>query len=150
MPMAGTRVEAVKAIETAGAGKDGKKSKGESLENLAWVAYIWYPIIFWKKSFSMSTLFNSGNKVKAIHSTFAQELGLFIRPTDIGAQKIDNITLGTYGMIVAVFSVTDKANWVRFFEKIFLLANINPEVVLGMSFLTLSGADVNFLGRELR
>ena len=43
----------------------------------------------------------------------------------------------------------DKANWVRFFEKTFLVANINSEVVFGMSFLTLSGADVNFLGREL-
>ena len=30
------------------------------------------------------------------------------------------------------------------------MANISPEVVLGMLFLTLSGADVDFSGRELR
>ena len=31
--------------------------------------------------------------------------------------------------------MTDKANRVRFFEKTFLVANISPEVVLGMLFL---------------
>ena len=30
------------------------------------------------------------------------------------------------------------------------MANVSPEVVLGMPFLTLSGADVNFAGRKLR
>ena len=30
------------------------------------------------------------------------------------------------------------------------MANVSPEVVLGMPFLTLSGADVDFSGRELR
>ena len=44
----------------------------------------------------------------------------------------------------------DKANRVRFFKETFLVANINPKVVLGKLFLTLSGADVDFLGRELR
>ena len=29
------------------------------------------------------------------------------------------------------------------------MANVSPEVVLGMSFLTRSGADVHFLSREL-
>ena len=30
------------------------------------------------------------------------------------------------------------------------MANVSPEIVLGMLFLTLSSADVNFLDRELR
>ena len=33
-----------------------------------------------------------------------------MRPTDVGAQKIDSIMLDTYGMVVAAFSVTNKAN----------------------------------------
>ena len=53
-------------------------------------------------------------------------------------------------MVVAAFLVKNKANWVRFFEKIFLVTNISPKIVFGMSLLTLSGADVDFLGRELR
>ena len=42
-----------------------------------------------------------------------------------------------------------KANQVRFFEKTFLVANVGPEMVFVMLFLTLSRADVDFLGREL-
>ena len=44
----------------------------------------------------------------------------------------------------------DKANQERFFEVIFLVANVSPEVVFGMLFFTLSGANVDFLGRELQ
>ena len=53
-------------------------------------------------------------------------------------------------MVVAAFLMKDKANQVKFFEESFLIANISPEVVHGMPFLTLSGADVNFLGRKLQ
>ena len=69
---------------------------------------------------------------------------------DVGAKKIDGTMLDIYGMVVAAFSLTDKTNQVRFFEKTFLVANVSPKIVLGMPFLTLSGADVDFLGRELR
>ena len=57
--------------------------------------------------------------------------------------------LDTFGMVVIAFSVTDKANQVKFFEKTFLVANVSLEVVFGMLFFTLSNADVDFLGREL-
>ena len=36
---------------------------------------------------------------------------------DVRAQKTDGTTLDTYGMVVAAFLVTDKANRVRFFER---------------------------------
>ena len=54
--------------------------------------------------------------------------------------------LDTFGIIVSAFSVTKKANRVRFFEETFLVANVSLEEVLGMSFLTLSGADIDFAG----
>ena len=95
-------------------------------------------------------LINSGSEINAIYPTFAKQLGLPIRPSDVGAQKIDGTTLDTYGMVVAAFSVEDNANRVKFFEETFLVANISPEVVLGMSFLILSNADIDFSGRELR
>ena len=98
----------------------------------------------------LSALLNSGSEVNAMHPAFAERLGLVVRTTNVGAQKIDGTTLETYGMMVAVFSVTDQADRVRFFEEIFLVANVSPDVVLGMPFLTLSGADVNFPKRELR
>ena len=82
-------------------------------------------------------------EVNAIHPTLAKELGLPIRPTDIGVQKIDDTTLDTYEVVVAAFLVTDKINRVRFFEKTFLVANVSPEVVLDMPFLILSGTDID-------
>ena len=143
-------IEIVEAVETTGAIKEGKKSKGEYPENLAWVQYIRYPITFRKKSVPVLVLLDLGSKVNAIHLTFAKELSLSIRLTDVGIQKIDGIILDTFGMVVITFSVTDKANQVRFFKKSFLIANISPKVVFGMSFLNLNSTDVNFLDRKLR
>ena len=94
-------------------------------------------------------LFDSGNEVNAIHPAFAARLGLVVQATNIGAQNIDGTTLEIYGMVVAIFSVTDQANRVRFFKETFLVANVSPDVVFGMLFLILSGADVNFPKREL-
>ena len=94
----------------------------------------------------VQTLINSGSEVITIYPSFAKQLGLAIRPTDVGAQKIDGIMLNTHGIVVAAFSVVDKANQVRFFEKTFLVANVSPELVLGMLFLTSSGADIDFSG----
>ena len=116
--------------------------------NLARVSCICYPVNFGKKS--ILAFFDSGSEVNAVHLAFAKELGLSIRPTDVGVQKIDDTTLKTYGMVVIAFLVEDKARQIRFFEKTFLVADVSPEVVLGMPFLTFSGADVDFLGRELR
>ena len=57
--------------------------------------------------------------------------------------------LDTHEMLVEAFTVVNKAIWVRFFEETFVVANVSPEVVFGMPFLILSGADVDFLGWEL-
>lgn len=57
--------------------------------NLAQVLYIRYPVTIGNKSVPMSVLFHLGSKVNAIYTTFAKELGVSIRPTDVGVQKID-------------------------------------------------------------
>ena len=117
---------------------DGKNPRS----NLAWISYILYSINLRKKS--VSVLFHSGSKVNAVYLAVAKDLGLPIKLTDIRDKKIDNITLDTYGMVVAVFSLTNKATQVKFFEKTFLVVNIGPERFLEMFFLTLSGLDVDF------
>ena len=53
-------------------------------------------------------------------------------------------------MVVIAFLIINKANWVKFFEETFLVANISLDVVFRMSFLTLSDTNVDFLNRELR
>ncbi len=81
---------------------------------------------------------------------FAQQLGFKIRKTNVGAQKIDGTTLETYGMGVSTFSVSDKDGRERFFEESFLLADVKPDIVLAMPFLTMSNADVDFQARDLQ
>ena len=47
-------------------------------------------------------------------------------------------------MVIADFQVEDKGSRPRFFQKIFLVADNKFEVVLGMSFLKISNANVAF------
>lgn len=84
-----------------------------------------------------------------MHPAYAKKLGLVVRKTDVGAQKIDGTTLETFGMVIAAFSVHDRAEKVRFFEETFLLVEISMDVALGMPFLNLSNADVHFTHRGL-
>ena len=98
----------------------------------------------------MSALFDSDSEINAVHLAFAKELNISIRPTDMGVQQINGITLETYRMVVAAFSIENKANRIRFFKETFLVVNVSPEVVFRMLFLTLCSADIDFLGRELR
>ncbi len=53
-------------------------------------------------------------------------------------------------MVVFTFSVSDKDGRERFFEESFLLADVSPDIVLGMLFLTMSNADVDFQARDLQ
>ncbi len=85
-----------------------------------------------------------------MNQAFAQKLGLKIRKTNVGAQKIDGTILETYGMVVSNFSVSDKNGRERFFEESFLLADVRLDIVLGMLFLTMSNADVDFQARDLQ
>ena len=57
--------------------------------------------------------------------------------------------LNTNKMVAAAFSVMNKINWVRFFEKTFLIANVSLEVVFRILFLTPSNANIDFSGQKL-
>ena len=123
---------------------------GARKEALKCVSCIHYPVRFKNTDKApVQALINSGSKVNAVHPSFFKQLGLPIRPKDVGDQKIDGTKLDTHGMLVAVFSLVNKANRVNFFEETFLVANVSPKVVLGILFLTLSNADVDFSGRGL-
>ena len=47
-------------------------------------------------------------------------------------------------MVVSTFSMLEKDGRERFFEESFLLANVKPDIVLEMLFMTMSNADINF------
>ena len=120
---------------------------GTRKETLECVFYIHYPVQFKKNTnkTQVQALTNLGIEINVIHLTFAKQLDLPIRPIDVEVQKIDGSTMDIYKMVIAAFSIMDKANQVRFFEKTFLVANVSPKVVFGMLFLILSGANIDFL-----
>ena len=53
-------------------------------------------------------------------------------------------------MIIADFQVEDKAGRLRFFQKTFLVAHTNFEVILRMFFLKISNADMLFGEKTLK
>ena len=113
------------------------------------VPCVHYPLRFRKDIADVRTLIDSGSEVNAMTPAYASKLGLRVRHTDVGAQKIDSSTLQTFGMVLANFQVEDKLGRTWFFQETFLLADISAEVVLGMPFLTFSNADVQFVEKEL-
>ncbi len=116
-------------------------------EELERVPCIWYLVTFKDQT---EVLLDSGSDVNAMSQAFAQQLSLKIRKSNVGAQKIDGTTLETYEIVVSTFSVSDKDGKERFFEESFLLADVKPDIVLGMPFLIMSNADVKFQTRNLQ
>ncbi len=116
-------------------------------EELERIPCIWYLVTFKNQT---KALLNSRSEVNAINQAFAQYQGLKICKTSVRAQKIDGITLKTYRIVVSTFSVSDKDGKERFFEESFLLADVRPDIVLGIPFLTISNADIDFQARDLQ
>ena len=68
------------------------------------IACICYPVQFRKdKGNDILALLNSGSKVNAMTLAYAAHLGLKVRVTNVGAQKIDKSLLATYNMVIAAF-----------------------------------------------
>ena len=114
------------------------------------VSCICYPIQFHKdKDKDVLALLDSGSKVNTMTLVYAAYLGLKVRVTNVGAQKIDKSSLATYDMVIAIFQVVNNLGRSQFFQKTFLLADISMKVVLGMLFLFLSHVNIQFAEKEL-
>lgn len=109
------------------------------------ISCICYPIYFQKQHKKIRALIDSDNEVNAMTPIYVAQLDLIPRTTNINTQIIDSLALKTHGMTTARFLVEDKLKWTRFFEETFLLANTSIKVILGMSFLSFSNADIEFI-----
>ena len=125
------------------------EASNEEHVTLERVPYVYYPFRFWKDTAIVTAQIDLGSEVNAMTPAYTSKLGLRVRHTDVRAQKIDSFTLQLFGMVLANFQVEDQLGRTRFFQETFLLADISAEVVLGMPFLTLSNADVQFVEKEL-
>ena len=75
---------------------------------------------------------------------YIKRLGLKAWKTNVGAQKIDGSALQIFKMVIADFQVEDKIGKPKFFQETFLIIDTKFEVILGMSFLKISNADMAF------
>ena len=80
---------------------------------------------------------------------FTFQLSLKIQKTNVKVQKIDSNTLKTYKMVVSTFFVLDINSRERFFEESFLLTDVKPDIILGILFLTINNAHVDFQAQNL-
>ena len=84
------------------------------------VPCIRYPVQFCKdKGKDVLALLDFGSEVNAMTPAHAAHLGLKVRVTDVGAQKIDGSSLATYGMVIAAFQIVDKLGRSQFFQGTF-------------------------------
>ena len=132
------------AVSATSTSMTDKKIEKAELERLS---YIWYSVIFKDQT---EALLDFESEVNAISPAFASQFGLKIWKTNIRAQKINGTTLETCEIVVSTFSVSDKDDKERFFEKSFLLAEAQPKIVLGMLFLTMSNVNVDFQAQDLQ
>ena len=128
----------------------GANIEASNMRVLDRVSSICYLIQFRKdKGKDVLALLDSWSKVNAMILAYTAHLGLKVKVTNVGVQKIDGSSLATYGMVIAAFQIVDKLSCSRFFQETFLLANISIKVVLGMPFLTLSNVDIQFAEKKL-
>ena len=128
----------------------GASKEAPKMRVLDRVSCICYPVYFRKdKSKDVLALLNSRSEVNAMTPAYVAHLGLKVRMINVGVQKIDGCSLVTYGIVIAAFQVVNKLGCSWFFQETFLLAHISIEVVLGILFLTLSNADVQFAEKKL-
>lgn len=107
------------------------------------VLCIYYLLCFRKDNSDVKTLLDSGRKVNAMTPAYASKLGLKVRSTNIGAQKINDSILETFEMTLASFCVKNKLGQARFCQEIFLFANTSVKVILEIPFLILSNANIS-------
>ena len=79
------------------------------------VPCIHYLVQFQKDKEVIKALIDSGSKVNAMTLAYAKQLGLQVRKTDVGAQKIDGSLLWTFEMDILGFQIEDKLGRARFF-----------------------------------
>ncbi len=52
-------------------------------------------------------------------------------------------------MVVSTFFILNKDSRERYFEESYLLANVKPDIMLEIPFLTMSNLDINFQAQDL-
>lgn len=101
------------------------------------------------QNYKIQALINFSSKINAITLAYVAELGFTTQKTSIGVQKIDNLLLEIYDIVLARFLIQDNLKKIYFFKETFLLANRNIKVILEILFLAFSNTDFQFDVKKL-
>lgn len=89
-------------------------------------------------------MIDCGGKINTMTPVHTIQMDPAIKFIDVGTQKVYGFPPKVHVVVSIKLLVSDKKDSDRFFEEILLLANTNMEVVLGIFFVFLSNADIDF------
>lgn len=115
---------------------------------LKYILYMYYLVYFKKDLLKIQTLFDFDYVFNAITIAYAKKLGFQICKTNVEAQKIVSFSLIIYKIVITRFQVLDQLARACFYQKIFLLSNINKNIILKLIFLTLNNANILFTNQK--
>lgn len=82
-------------------------------------------------------------------SIFALKLSFKVCHINVKAKRIDGINFKTFEIVLASFQIKNKLGLAKHFQKTFLLANTNIEIVLEIFFMTFSSAEISFTEKKI-
>lgn len=85
-----------------------------------------------------------GNKLNVMNLAYTKKLRLYVRKTNIKANKMNKSYLNIFEIIIASFSHQNKLRKAGFFKKPFLVANTRIEVILKIFFFAFGNVNIQF------
>ena len=84
-----------------------------------------------------------------MNPNFAKKISFRIFEIKIDTQKIDSLKLDTFDMVIVLFCMENKKRRFRFFEGMFLVADISIDSTLNILFLTLNNIEIDFVDHQI-
>ena len=78
---------------------------------------IYYPLRFQKDIVGVKALISLGSEINTMIPAYVLKLGLKVRHTNVGAQKINSFILKTIGIFLASFQVENISGRAWFFQE---------------------------------
>ena len=98
-----------------------------------------------KNSNNIKALINFSSKINSIILIHILKFDFQVQKTNIKAQKSNRLSLATDKIVIVAFRILNKLKHFRFFQKIFLLANININIIPRIFFLFFSNIHIAFI-----
>lgn len=91
-------------------------TRGKDVIVLDRMPYIYYLVQFrMRRKEVIKPFIDPCSKINAISSDYAKQLSIQIWQTNVGVQKIDNLSLETFEIVITGFQFVNKLGRVRFF-----------------------------------